>query len=78
MCLITDTILDELNRPVAGAMVTIRNEAEELVELAAGNPVMSNSRGAWSAELEEGTYSVEIKKGSALISRSLLVCPCME
>ncbi len=76
MCIVTDTILDHLNRPVSGAMVTIRDDADALVELAAGNPVMSDSRGSWSADLEEGDYTLEIRKGSALVTRSLHVCDC--
>jgi len=71
---ISNTILDQHGLPVAGALVTIWDEAGDLVLLAGGNPVISNHRGAWFADLDAGDYTIEIKKGSTTLSRVLTVC----
>ncbi len=78
MCIFTDTILDQHGLPVAGATVTIRDDDDELVDLATGNPVISDSRGSWSADLPEGDYTLEIRKGDAVVTREINVCPCTE
>ncbi len=72
---LTNTVFDQRGFPVAGAQVSIRDNANALVDLNGGNPVITNSWGAWSAQLEAGEYTIEIRKGSALLTRPVTVCP---
>lgn len=69
----TSTVFDSSNRPVAGALVEVRDEAGELVAIAAGNPQVTTADGVWTSDLAEGIYTIRISKGPASITRELEV-----
>ena len=71
---ISDTIIDQYGRPVAGATVTIRNAVGGLVSLTAGNPLVTDSTGRWTCELDGGSYSLVATKAGVSVSRSFTVC----
>lgn len=74
MVLINNTLIDQYGRAVPAAMVWIRDDEGALVDLDGGNPVITDSIGAWSAELDSGTYELVMTKGDDFISRAQVVC----
>jgi hypothetical protein len=74
MTLISKVVLDQHGRAIAAAQVEIRDDDGALVELDGGNPIITDGAGAWSVELDGGTYSLVISKGADFISREEVVC----
>ncbi len=73
-----DTVVDQYGRPIAAALVTVRDEDGALVDLAEGNPLITDATGNWSAFMMPGTYTLVISKGDDSITRTLTVCQNVE
>jgi hypothetical protein len=73
-----DTVTDQYGQPIAAAQVAIRDEDGALVDLAEGNPLITDATGLWSAVMLPGTYTLVISKGDDFISRTLEVCQNVE
>jgi hypothetical protein len=69
-----DNVVDQFGRPVASALVTIRDEDGALVSLGEANPMVTDSTGYWETTLDPGTYTLVISKGDDSITRTLVVC----
>lgn len=74
MAIINNVVTDQYGRPVAAAQVSIFDDQGALVDLADGNPIITDSVGAWQADLDGGTYELVITKGDDFISREQFVC----
>jgi hypothetical protein len=73
--LVSNTVVDQYGRPVASALVTIRDATGALATIpGASNPVVTDSVGYWEAELSPGVYSLVISKGDDFITRTESVC----
>lgn len=69
-----DHVYDQHGRPVPAALVRILDSLAALVTYIGANPIATDSRGYWQADLEPGTYTLIISKGTASITRELIVC----
>lgn len=74
MVLINNTLIDQYGRAIPAAMVWIRDDEGALVDLDDGNPVITDSVGYWTADLDPGTYELVFTKGDDFISREQFVC----
>lgn len=74
MTAIANTVTDSSGRPIAGALVSLRDDAGALVANAGGNPVVTDALGRWSMDVADGTYDLTIAKNGEEITREQEVC----
>ncbi len=75
MTIISNTVTNQRGQPISGALVEIRDDQGALADTGGANPLVTDSRGFWQAELAPGaTFSLVISYGGSQLSRSQFVC----